>query len=308
MTQIYYAKLLDASQAALRKQLEVKPLTRPGATKVPMGVAADNARMALFVADPGSQVIVAFPLSINYGEGGKLVCGEAITVLSGCSAQWVAVDGKGNLFYTEGANNEIKTIPGVQLESLLSGAPTTIKPVSLYSAAGPPAVEGVAKPQGIAVDNFNLFWVNGESGTDVGTVMKGSEVPPDIGKEKLVKILSQNSGSAFGLCVSAMHLFYSDSSANFYGMRRSGGYSATITDKFQAPRGCSWDGDGTIYVADKDANAVFAFPGDTPSLSPRAIVKAFDVTDPYGLTTFSRAWRFSAVGSAVVATLLFHWF
>merc|ERR1719160_185980 len=166
MTQVYYAKLLSAGDAALRKKLELRPLTLPGATKMPTGVATDNARMVVYVADPGSSTIVAVPVFINEAENGKLVTGDIKVVVSGCAAHWVAVDGNGNLFYTEADNNEIKTVSGVTLESFLANEPVTLKPVSLYSAAGPPAVQSVSKPQGIVVDNFNLFWVNSESGFD----------------------------------------------------------------------------------------------------------------------------------------------
>lgn len=306
MTQIYYAHLLDASKAALRKPLELKPLTLPGAQKTPMGIATDNARRVVYVADPGSSAIVAVPVFINYGEGGKLVAGEQKTVVTGVAAHWVAVDGKGNLFWTEAGSNEIKSLSGVKLEKLLADQPVTLKPVSLYSAAGPPSVQSVQKPQGIVVDNFNLFWANGENGADVGSIMQGFEVPPDVDKEKFVKLLSQNANSVFGLCLSSMHLFFTDATSVVYGMRRGGGSAATITDKLEAPRGCTWDGDGTIYVADKDGNGIYAFAGDTPSLSPRSIVKALTVTDPYGLATLSGSLKICGVGFTVVVTLLAH--
>lgn len=307
MTQVYYAKLLSAGDAALRKKLELRPLTLPGATKMPTGVATDNARMVVYVADPGSSTIVAVPVFINEAENGKLVTGDIKVVVTGCAAHWVAVDGKGNLFYTEPDNNDIKTVPGVSLDKLIAGQPVTIEPVSLYAAAGTPAVASVQKPQGIAVDNFNLYWGNSETGTTVGSIMMGYEVPPDLNKEKLVKLLSQNENEVYGVCMSAMHIFYTGSSL-VYGMRRSGGTAATITDKLQAPRGCTWDGDGTIYIADKDGNGVYAFAGDTPSLSPRGLVKALDVKDPYGLATLSGAWRLPGAGLALAAALLFHSF
>ena len=37
-----------------------------------------------------------------------------------------------------------------------------------------------------------------------------------------------------------------------------GGAIATISEKMKGPRGCAWDGDGTVYVADETGNKATA--------------------------------------------------
>lgn len=299
---IQYAKLLTAQEAALRKPLKLRTVELKG-LKEPMGIAADNGRMVLYIADPGSSAIWLVPLYVSAADG-KLVPGELKQVVSGTKTKWVSVDAVGNLFYTEGEANAVKSLDGIALLKLLNGEQVTLQPVDLYSAAGPPAVPSVKKPQGIAVDNFHLYWANGENGHDDGAVIRGLENPSDVQKDLDLSQLSSNTQVVYGICLASNSIFYTDDAANVHGMRLGGGSVATITDKLQAPRGCIWDGDGTIYVADRHGNAIYAFAGDTPSLSPRDVKKALSMNDPYGLTVFSGA-RMGTVASmaALFATL-----
>lgn len=302
---VQYAKLLSAQEAALRKPLKLRPLSLPGKLKEPMGISADNGRMVVYIADPAASAIWLLPVFV--ANDGKLVPGDQKQVVSGVKAKWCSVDAVGNLFYTEGESNAVKRVDGLGLSKLLNGEQVTLMPVDLYSAAGPPAVAFVKKPQGIAVDNFHMYWANGEDGHNAGSVIRGLENPSDVNKELDLTSLSANTQVVYGICLSSTALFYTDDAANVHGMRRGGGSVATITDKLQAPRGCSWDGDGTVYVADRHGNAIYAFAGDTPSLSPRNVKKALDISDPYGLTVFSGARALTQGSLAVFAAAVAAW-
>ena len=55
-----------------------------------------------------------------------------------------------------------------------------------------------------------------------------------------------------------------------------------MSNKLSMPRGCAWDGDGTVYVADRGANAVFSFAGNMPTLDTALLQKAVDFGDAFG--------------------------
>ena len=47
-----------------------------------------------------------------------------------------------------------------------------------------------------------------------------------------------------------------------------------ISDRLLGPRGCSWDGDATVYIADKAAGALYSFPGNMHNLAPAKLTKS----------------------------------
>ena len=68
--------------------------------------------------------------------------------------------------------------------------------------------------------------------------------------------IAKNSNKVYGVCLSQNNVFYTNTQTFLYGVKKSGGAIATISDKLLGPRGCAWDGDGTIYVADMEGGKV----------------------------------------------------
>jgi len=295
LSKVVYTRLPDDVTAG--PVGDPKPLIDEG-LKMPQGLAVDHKRNTLYVADPDLRKVLCYKLT--FSGGNMMVSGEPAVAAQDKEVRWVAVDGTGNVFITDEASGQVLRVPA---EKLLRGDPT---PLVLYDSA---TNSRVSAPGGIAVDNFHVYWTNKAAGTEetVGTVIRGFEKPTGANAATEVVQLARNVPKAYAVCLSENNVFYTNAEKVVFGVKKTGSAIATVSDVFQEPRGCVWDGDGTVYIADKDANAIYALAGDTPSLHPTALAKALDVTDPYGLATLSGAWRESVLAFALAASVFVHW-
>ena len=102
--------------------------------------------------------------------------------------------------------------------------------------------------------------------------------------------------------MSQNNVFYTNTQTFLYGVKKSGGAIATVSDKLLGPRGCAWDGDGTIYVADKTAKAIYSFAGNMHVLAPAQLTKAYEYDDAFGLAVIQ---AYSTAATALLVGLLF---
>merc|ERR1719421_1425051 len=214
-------------------------------------------------------------------------------------ARWVAVDGVGNIFFSDERNNLIQKVSEEKLEQ---GDPS---PVVLYSGE---SVTQVSAPGGVAVDNFHVYWSNKNIGNQVGSVAKGFENPPDTNLAASVRAIAKNAKKVYGVCLTGNNVFYTNTMKYVYGVKKNGGPIAEITDKLQEPRGCAWDGDGTVFVADKTGGALWSFPGNMGNLAPASLEKVVDFEDAFGVAVVSGARRGALgtfLGLALAALSLF---
>merc|ERR1719387_2719747 len=86
----------------------------------------------------------------------------------------------------------------------------------------------------------------------------------------MIQSLSKNVDKVYGVCASPNLVFYTGGSRN----------------DFAVPRGCVWDGDGTVFLADKGGDAVWSFPSSMHGLGLVQASKLFEVQDPYGVAVF----------------------
>lgn len=259
----------------------------------PTGMAWDAKLNKLFICDEGAGNIFAYTIVLS--DGKLVVDGAPKTVGSDVKASWVAVNGIGDVYFSSGEKNLIQKLYAERMV-LDDNEPETLYDGTRLDSA-------VSKPSGIAVDNFHVFWGNRALGTQVGSLMQGFESPPDKEVSPVNK-LSDNSLKTFGVCLSTTNVFYTGAENNVYGIKKSGGPVATITDKLIQPRGCVWDGDGTIYVADKGAGAIYTFPGQQHDPQAVVITKAFNVPEPFGLEFISVAESGGAAGGSRSAVTL----
>jgi len=256
---------------------KVKDLVNSG-LKHPQGLAVDQVRGKLFVADPDDSKIIEYKLKVSDDE----LQAEGPNVVSQAGeARWIAVDSLGSVFFTDEPLNRVVKIPANGLQ----GAST---PQILYDGATVTAVSG---PGGIAVDNFFAYWTNKQLGDKLGSVVRGSEVPPATNAADSVGILAQNNVKSYGICVALDNVYYTDTEKNLYAVKKSGGSVVTVSDALTQPRGCSWDGDGTVFVADRGANKVYSFAGNMEGLGMAQLNTAMDFEDAFGVAVFSGTRR-----------------
>merc|ERR1719311_1152929 len=67
--------------------------------------------------------------------------------------------------------------------------------------------------------------------------------------------------------------YYTAENTYVYGVKKAGGAIATISDKLLAPRGCAFDGDGSVYIMDQQMGAIMSFPSNMGILAPSKVKK-----------------------------------
>jgi len=257
----------------------------------PQGLAIDHKRKRLFVADPDVQKIYAYQITVN---GDTLSTDGRQTVVSEkAESRWVAVDGLGNVFFSDEPKSRIMKIT---MARILRG---NTNAEEVYTGQ---SLSQVNRPGGVAVDNFHVFWANKRLGTKSGAVVKGSEVvDTSTPLADNIAVLAANSPKSYGVCLALNNVFFTDATKHTYGVKKTGGEVVEVSSVLQNPRGCVWDGDGTVFVADRSQNAVFSFPGNMHKISHADVKKSFDIEDAFGLAFLSSATRACSLFTLFVA-------
>lgn len=245
---------------------------------VPQGVAVDQWRMKLYVADPDLNKLVGYDLQEN---DGVLKVGSQFTVAPDVETRWVTVDGVGNIFFTDEANNTLYKVSSQAVDSdALPATPTVVYDGSTTSK--------VSSPGGILTDNYFLYWVNKASGTQVGSVIRATQTP-NVSTATPTTALAMNTMKSYGVCLAPKVLFYTDEQTNLYTIPRVGGTVQTVSNALAEPRGCSFDGEGTVYVADKSYNAVYQFAANADTFTPNTpLQKVADFQGVFGLAMYTQ--------------------
>jgi hypothetical protein len=251
--------------------------------KSPQGIALwhGGTSRVLYVSDCEAKNIYKYELTVvpaNEDQSALIHSGPQKAVLRNVpgGARWLTTDGLGNLFFSVEEKNEIQMIPVEDLNKPPGSAAAKI----LYTAAGSSTVSG---PGGIVADNFYLYWTNKANGQAAGTVIEAYERPKTspLFMLKYPKVLAMNLDRAYGICMVKDTLYFTHQDTTLFAVKKGGGAIAEVSGEFQEPRGCSWDGDGGLYVADRKANAIYRLPANFKDLRVvKHITKVADVTAP----------------------------
>jgi sugar lactone lactonase YvrE len=246
--------------------------------KYPQGIAVDSYRGKLFVADPSLNKLVSYTL---HRTNDALTVSPMQTVAENVEVRAVAVDGLGNVFFTDEPAQQILKVTAEMMDK------GTTTPEVVYSAL---TTDSVSAPGGVAVDNFFVYWVNKASGTTAGSIARGLQYPTSP-LASSVKNLAANAAKCYGLCIALGNIFYTDEAMSLYGVPRAAAKNdtaVTVSKDFQEPRGCTYDGDGTVYVADKTSNAVYQFAGNMMAdlRNVSKLTKAADLQGAFGVAMY----------------------
>lgn len=282
---------------------EAKPIISNG-LKEPCGIAIDHTRQRLYVADPKNHKVFMYKLAI--GREGDIVVDEddQHVAVQDLTARWIAIDEKGNLFCTDEARSFIAEVKDHELEKLgeMDSDKDEVRPkfVKLYTGD---RTKQVDRPGGIAVDGQHIYWGNRARGRPYGSLLSASEDPAaqiSRGVPGMVQALSKNVDKVYGVCASPSLVFYTGGARTVYGAKQGSyklrGTTTVMLDNFAVPRGCVWDGDGTVFLADKGGDAIWSFPSTLHGAGKVQAHKLFEVQDPYGVAVFRPSLAWDATG------------
>jgi len=255
----------------------------------PSGLALCDGK--LYVADPGRSEIYLYPLQVQAGpDGGHRIIStaERDVVATGVNAHWVSCnDITKDVFFTDEDTKLLNVIHKKDIEAAAklsnpsAGHVVTPPFQSLYQSA--------QSPGGVADDNLYVFWAHTQEGYKSGSILKAVEKKDN---EAQPVEISKRVDQTQGVCLNQAYVFFTDSESGFYAAPKDLGADTNEQGKKLAsglaqPRGCIWDQDGTIYVAEKGSNRVVSFAASIPHL--RAEVEpqpVLQLEDPFDVAIF----------------------
>merc|ERR1719424_1931807 len=99
-------------------------------------------------------------------------------------------------------------------------------------------------------------------------------------------------------------MFFTEKNNKFYAVQTGGGAIALISDGMDRPRGCSWDGDGSVYVTDRKGR-IYQFPGTMQQLrSVGKLKRVATMDDPYGIIVVDRCTSVGGVAIPLALALI----
>lgn len=257
------------------------------ALKNPLGLAVDTHANLLYVSDIEVRKIYRYHLI--FSDGGIVTDGVQYVAASNVEARWVSVDELGYIFFTEESTQVVKKL--APFNPAIKDART---PKILFTAD---LSTDVSSPGGIVVDARNIFWTNKADGKNKGVVVHAENLyPPSTG---VPNSIASNINAAYGICTNQNHVFFTAQASSVYVVDKKGGKISTATNTLVAPRGCTWDGDATIFVADKTGNAIYSFPAGHAIAPKTDAKKLFDAEGPFDVAVIT-----GAAASTTVALLL----
>eukprot|EP00392_Amoebophrya_sp_AT5.2_P005724 g5734.t1 len=255
----------------------------------PHGMCVDVPRNRLFVTDPGatSRKIFYYELEVANGDQLSLKSGAGKTAALEVAAKWCAVDHVGNLYFTtsDAATNLFKLhkVPASALTG--DGVSSAAAAEVLYSNADTPELSA---PAGIVSDNYHLYWANEVLGRTKGSIGRAPVGNFHAGANLQ---LAANSDSVRGVCQVGSHIYFTEQAQNLHAVhKQNGGVITEIATTLVQPRGCAWDGGGSLYIADRQANAVYEVPVSLPDPIPApAVTKIMSLEDVFDVGVFEPA-------------------
>lgn len=279
----------------------------------PKAVVADNENQRLYVADPPAERIYWY--NVVTMSDGRLETDEVQHIaVQNVSANSMAVDTVGNLYFSgkitkeapEVAYDSIYRLDAVQIATGNAGTATEVWTRSNTGQPNP----GIWLPTGVAVDAFSVYWGNGESGASHGTVVRGSGQSRAASTKLTVTPMADNTDQVMDLVMTPQSVFYATPDGIF-ALAKDKSEGACDADGVKCPsistdaedvQGMTYDGDGTVYLADNSLGAVYSFPSG--SRAAHKLTKVADAPGTWGVAFLSYDSKFHAGGRRAQGGLL----
>jgi len=208
--------------------------------------------------------------------------GRRFAAVEGYAAQWLAVNGQGDLYFTgqpsEAGKNgskqgDLTCVYRQDAADISRGI--SRHPVEIYSRSNTGNPNSKAwQPSGVAVDSFYVYWGNHEQGKKHGSIVRG--VRKNLGTLNLgTRLLKMNDAidEVRGMAATGTHIFFLGP-AGVYGMPKNqpdtvhndtiGLIAAAPGDSNNAanwnPMSIAFDGDATLYFTDTSNGVVYSLP------------------------------------------------
>lgn len=305
------------------------PLVPQDGLEAPQSICVDRHNRRLFVADPSVGMVYWFQLEM-LGDGRLLSDGRQRLAASNIVANGLALDGVGNL-YISGRSHGTTSMDGIfkqdvhELDKGIPAAATAVWTSENCVFFPPPGTNASAplifQPAGIALDAFHVYWgnkVRPPNGTAL--VQARARGPPrqnlpsmtEAAKERYaarynatMKPLADNVNGVSGILLTPNAVLYA-ARGGVYGINlnqagRGCGADGSLCHRVASvidPTSMVWDGDGTVYVADRGSGRVLSFPSG--ALTKHTVVEAAPARGVFGIALFVKS-RACAVAPAAFA-------
>lgn len=257
-------------------EVKLRTLIDSGLT-FPQGLAVDPWRRYLYVADPTLNDLVYYVLDPSSED--RLYVGGQKIAAKGVEVRWVTVDNLGNVYFTVESTQQIMRITAEMLDAGDTAAQVVFASTGIHQSPM------VSAPGGIAMDNYYAYWTNKLNPDRAGAVVRSLHAPGS----KTADLTASMGVKSYGVCIAVNNIFFTGEVKNLYGISRLGGSRpVTVVNTFEEARGCAWDGQNTVYVADKKKNAVYSFPANMPSLNMSVPISLTAYLEgAYGVTVYT---------------------
>jgi len=312
--QVNYMKLPDPTW---------RPLLPSRGLVEPKTVCADIRNKRLYVADPAAGMVYWYQL-IVLPDFRLLTDGRKRLAVANVAADGLAIDGLGNL-YVAGRTHSAVSVEGIFKQDSKTIAHTLAKPLKaiwtggnarmlwMNGSADAFAAPVLFQPGSVAVSAFQVYWGNKLLPIN-GTVLVQANLggPPPrpspavlgsspIIQERYSKLhngamrqITDKVPGIMALALTPTFLLYA-APGGVYGIDvndvgkgcGADNERCTLIAKMTDPTGMVWDGDGTIYVADRRAGAVFTFAAG--ALTKQTLVRACDAMGVFSVAFFETA-------------------
>lgn len=249
------------------KQLVVQGLTEPKA------IAVDPQKLRLYVADTTAAKIYWYQLHVAENvlmtDGQSHLAVQGVVVRSLAMAQTGANAG----LYFSGHTVPFNPALAQSVDGVFFVNFTAVQNCELTVCQDPPEAIWKTSDTGttveaISMDSFAIWWGNQQKGKSKGSVVKASKTCPIADPASAMRTYADNVDEVYSVVQTPTTVFYG-SDGSVYAVQKNKAettcgqddtYCPTVSHNVSQPMSMAWDGDGTIFIADKGKGKVFTMP------------------------------------------------